>query len=132
MRTKLGRRRPRRQVQSSVRQEFCGERHFGLGDGQQGAGFFQFLFLGRADESIGADFDKPFGQDMTQKAADEFLGWQGGVFEFLGFVVAISEGDLPVLKLLQSAVFVKGSGLTNGMFLPRPAELSGNTGGRWK
>ena len=41
---------------------------------------------------------------MTQKAPDEFLRWQGGMFEFLGFVVAISEGDLPVLKLLQSAV----------------------------
>src|SRR5438552_15736185 len=67
-------------------------------------GFFQFLFLGRADESIGTDFDKPFGQDMTQKAADEFLGWQGEMFEFLGFVVAVSESDLPVLKLLQSAV----------------------------
>src|SRR5580765_6299139 len=63
-------------------------------------------------QSVGTDFDQAPGQDMTQKAADKFLGRQGGMLKLLGFAVAVIKGDLAVFKLLQPTV---GNGDAKGI-----------------
>ena len=57
-----------------------------------------------APQAVGADFHKPFGQDVPQEAPDEFLGGNGHVSGLLGAVVAIAESDLSVGEGLESAI----------------------------
>ena len=45
-----------------------------LGRHEEVTGLLQFVTVGRAAQSIGADFDKSLGQDVAQEAADKFLG----------------------------------------------------------
>src|SRR5712692_9143440 len=67
----------------------------GFGGRQQRAGLLQFVPMGRTPQPIGTDFDQAPGQNMPQETPDKFLGAEREVFDLLGLVVAIAEGDLP-------------------------------------
>jgi hypothetical protein len=54
----------------------------------------QSFATGRGEESVVADFDKALGQNVLEKAADEFLSGQGGGCELAGVGGAVAKGHL--------------------------------------
>jgi len=77
----------------------------GDGLGEQGpAGVFSIPGPGGTGQPVVADLGKPARQNVVEEAVDEFLGWYTHVAELLGAVIAIPEGDLAVLEVLDPAV----------------------------
>src|SRR5437762_2865469 len=72
--------------------------------GEQGAGLFQLGPALSAPQAVGADFDKPFWQDVPQEAPDKFLRVQAHPPQLLRAVVPVTKGDPAVLKGCQAAV----------------------------
>jgi len=61
----------------------------------------------RAQEAIAARFNKAFGQDMLQEAADELLSWKRAHSEFAGFGGAVAKRHLSIGQF-QNAVVADG------------------------
>ena len=72
--------------------------------GQAAAGLLQFVGAIGGPQTTGADLGEALGQDVLEEPADEFIGAELRMFEFLGAVVAVDEGDLAVLKSFEPAV----------------------------
>lgn len=64
----------------------------------------QSILLGSAPESVAADFDKAFRQDVLKEAGDELLGWKRDAVQLLSAIIAIAKSDLPLLESFQPAV----------------------------
>jgi len=64
----------------------------------------QSLLLGGTPESVATDFNKPFGQDVLEEAANELMGGEGQVAHSLRAIIAIAKGDVPLMEHLQTAV----------------------------
>jgi hypothetical protein len=70
----------------------------GLRWSQLGLELGQSLLLSGAPESVAADFNKAFGQDVLEEAGDEVLGREGYVTQVLGPVIPIAKGNLGVVE----------------------------------
>src|SRR5882724_1635327 len=75
-----------------------------LGGAEQGARLFELCSTGRTANAVVPHLGATAGQHMQQKALDELLGRQGDAAQLLAAVVAITESDLPIFKVLQPRV----------------------------
>ena len=64
----------------------------------------QLLAAGGAPDSVVADLDTAWGQDVLQEAFDKFERRKGDVADLLSFVVAVVETDLSVIERFQTAI----------------------------
>ena len=64
----------------------------------------QALLLGGAPESVAADFNKPFGQDVLEEATNKVMGAEGHVAQLLGPVIPIAKSDLALVQGFQATV----------------------------
>ena len=64
----------------------------------------ELLAAGGAPNSVVANFDTAFWQDVLKETFDKFERRKGDVADLLSFVVAVAETDLPVVERFQTAV----------------------------
>ena len=62
------------------------------------------MTLTGTEETVIADFLEAFGQDVLQETTDELLGGQGAGFPVAGGAVAVTKGDLTLLKFKDTPV----------------------------
>jgi hypothetical protein len=55
--------------------------------------FFEIVGAVCRQQAVVAYFDESLGQDMLEESPDEFGGWDGGVFELVGFLLLVLERD---------------------------------------
>ena len=65
---------------------------------------FELCSTGRTANAVVPHLGATAWQHMQQKAMDELLGRQGDAAQLLAAVVAITESDLPIFKVLQPRV----------------------------
>ncbi len=92
--------------QRRVRNSVDGARTSGgkLGWAKEGARLFELCATARTANAVVPHLGATAGQHMQQKAMDELLGRQGDAAQLLAAVVAITESDLSIFKVLQPIV----------------------------
>ena len=64
----------------------------------------QLLAAGGAPDSVVANFDTAFRQDVLEETFDKLERRKGNVANLLGSIVAVAKTDLPVVEGFQTAV----------------------------
>ena|SRR6266566_5632828 len=62
------------------------------------------MTLGGAEQTVVADFNEAWWEDVLQEAADELLGIEGAVLELVSGRLFIRESDVAVLQLTEAVV----------------------------
>ena len=57
------------------------------------------MTLGGAEQSVVADFDEAWGENVLQEAADELLGIEGAVAELVSGGLFVGESDLTIFPV---------------------------------
>ena len=68
------------------------------------SGFLQQLTMSGAEQTVVADFDEAWWEDVLEEAADELLGAEGALAKVVSGRLFVGESDLALLQFTQTVV----------------------------